>query len=544
MTKTTLVLRYHWKAVFGWGLATALGLTYLLLSPVHAWVAGYQPFPEGEATVILDPFCRAQYCAGTEYEWRQRVQTALYAWDAAGSRFTFHTRNARPTDDPCSLQGMVVVIVADPDRLCPGDGPLLDSYSATARTEYRNGGARVYLKNTPDSPGTWRSYARLLLHEFGHVLGLDHPDDYGQQEQAIMNSNLGFDALQPDDIAGVRALYGVRAATAAQRTTLESPAAGQTVTGVGLLSGWACNATTVSVRFDERGDRIPVPVGGSRGDTESVCGHTDTGFALLLNWNNFGAGDHTLELFIDGQLSTSRTVTVIDYGTSFLRGVTGTWVLDNWPEPDINTTVAWNEATQNIEIVAIHHSGSGQEEEQEGEQEEEEEPEEEQPTTADLAACRGWGTSQFAKDTFEDFTTEWVRHCLEAGANPNARLPEYGNTPLHHIAWDDSDNAATARLLIQYGADVNAQQYRTRVTPLHLAAGWADNLAIVLVLLEAGANPNAQNIDGETPLYYHNYFGLNPEVERALVNAGADPNIFPPGESITCSTPECAARLR
>ena len=142
-------------------------------------------------------------------------------------------------------------------------------------------------------------------------------------------------------------------ARTASRATLEAPVEGQTLTGVGLLRGWACDAETVSVRIDKTGNRIPVLVGSPREDTRQVCGMADTGFALLLNWNNLGAGDHTLELFINGQLHTTRTVTVLTYGEPFLRGLEKTWTLPDWPEPGTDTKIAWNEATQNIEIIDI-----------------------------------------------------------------------------------------------------------------------------------------------------------------------------------------------
>jgi Matrixin len=68
---------------------------------------------------------------------------------------------------------------------------------------------------------TWDSYRgplrasqdfrRVALHEFGHTLGLDHPDQASPKQTviAIMNSRASnLDTLAQDDINGVTAIYG------------------------------------------------------------------------------------------------------------------------------------------------------------------------------------------------------------------------------------------------------------------------------------------------------------------------------------------------
>ncbi len=64
---------------------------------------------------------------------------------------------------------------------------------------------------TPESTSA-TDLKRLVLHEAGHALGLDHPDTATppQTVDAIMNSRAGdIDSLQPDDIQGALTLYGV-----------------------------------------------------------------------------------------------------------------------------------------------------------------------------------------------------------------------------------------------------------------------------------------------------------------------------------------------
>lgn len=95
-----------------------------------------------------------------------------------------------------------------------------DSNTLAVTTAWYNGNQRTEADIIFNTAWTWDSYRgnvhsgvvdiqRVALHELGHVLGLDHPDDAGQTVSAVMNSHVGnLDSLASDDIIGGQGLYG------------------------------------------------------------------------------------------------------------------------------------------------------------------------------------------------------------------------------------------------------------------------------------------------------------------------------------------------
>lgn len=111
-----------------------------------------------------------------------------------------------------------------------------DSYRGPAR--YSNGA--VY------------DFRRVAMHEFGHVLGLDHPDQDGQTVTALMNSRVSnLDTLAADDIAGAQALYGAAASTVTAPTITNQPAS-QTVTAGANVSFTVAAAGTAPFAYQWR----------------------------------------------------------------------------------------------------------------------------------------------------------------------------------------------------------------------------------------------------------------------------------------------------
>ena len=100
---------------------------------------------------------------------------------------------------------------------------------------------------------------------------------------------------------------------------LEIPQPGSFQSGIGVISGWVCEANRIEITFDG-GSPIEAAYGTSRGDTRGACSDTDNGFGLLFNWNLLGDGSHTVRALADGVEFAQATVTVATLGTPFLQG--------------------------------------------------------------------------------------------------------------------------------------------------------------------------------------------------------------------------------
>lgn len=151
--------------------------------------------------------------------WNVVAEGALGTWNSSAG-LTF--RVVRDSTDGIALRNGINNVFWDDDVYGDSFG---DSIAVT-RWLYRvSDNTTVEADVIFDTARSWNSYRgnlrsasgggtlydlrRVALHEFGHVLGLGHPDDHGQSVTAIMNSRISnTESLQTDDINGARAIYG------------------------------------------------------------------------------------------------------------------------------------------------------------------------------------------------------------------------------------------------------------------------------------------------------------------------------------------------
>ncbi len=130
---------------------------------------------------------------------------------------------------------------------------------------------------------------------------------------------------------------------------LENPGADSFQSGIGVLSGWVCEAEAVEIELN--GTPQDAAYGTERVDTQGVCGDTDNGFGLLFNWNLLGDGEHDVVAAVDGVELGRATITVTTLGAEFVRGAAGECEVADFPSPGEAVTLVWQQANQKFVIA-------------------------------------------------------------------------------------------------------------------------------------------------------------------------------------------------
>ena len=178
---------------------------------------------------------------------------------------------------------------------------------------------------------------------FRQPLATDHITPQGPASMWLRNANFGVIYRRPGPHTG---LIGI----------LENPGPGSFQSGLGVLSGWVCDAGEIQIEIEtERGDseRQVAAYGTERLDTAGVCGDTDNGFGLLFNWNRLGDGVHTVRAFADGVEFGRATFTVTTLGEEFLVGVQGETIVTDFPRTGKEVRLRWQQNLQNFVIAPL-----------------------------------------------------------------------------------------------------------------------------------------------------------------------------------------------
>ena len=133
---------------------------------------------------------------------------------------------------------------------------------------------------------------------------------------------------------------------------MDSPAPDAFVSGIGFISGWRCDAGTITVSLNG-GPPQWVSYNQPRADTRKVCGDEDNGFLLQINWNHLGDGRHTAVLYDDGVEFLRSSFTVVTPGVKFIWREQGGCSVPDFPAPGETGHFAWSQATQHLELVDI-----------------------------------------------------------------------------------------------------------------------------------------------------------------------------------------------
>ncbi len=313
------------------------------------------------------------------FAWNEATQhLEMVGDDGSGSGTDDHGNTAREATSvsiPSSIQGRIEP-ATDEDwfrlqvssagflRLYPvGSGTWVELYQGeevrdiVSWSENRNAAVRLH-RNGRDNAGNYFTHYRVEPDVYYAVVRIGGTATGPYQFEICWNQfethacNFARTAASPAKAARVTAM------AAAGQGVLENPRNGSFYSGIGVISGWKCDANgPLTVRFND-GDAIPLAYLNERGDTASVCGDTNNGFVAIMNWALLGDGQHTAVAYDNGAEFARSTFTVATTGESFVTGAEGECRVPDFPAPGETVPFVWNEATQHLEMVGVNDGGS------------------------------------------------------------------------------------------------------------------------------------------------------------------------------------------
>ena len=186
----------------------------------------------------------------------------------------------------------------------------------------------------------------------GQTVVADFPEA-GQQVRLVWSQGLqNFSLTSPD-----AALPPRPPVVSVPWGYLDNPAGASFQSGLGVLSGWVCEADAVILEVTtEAGETyaLETAYGTARADAAERCGgKEEIGFGLLFNWNLLGAGVHTLRAVADGEEFGRAAVLVTTLGSEYPTGLQGQAEVADFPRAGQTTTLEWQEAAQNFVITGV-----------------------------------------------------------------------------------------------------------------------------------------------------------------------------------------------